>query len=299
MSTRFCHITPFQFFPFSKNYSECFLTLAHLVESHPVYVEQHLKAYQEFDELDLPYTKIMDNSGYEFYKEYGPGYVFDPGKLLELSNMVKADYIVAPDYPGQDWRKTQDAMNRFYYDIRKFSHKYVVPKIFYVPQSAPGDLDGYITAFEKVIIPNSMVKYIGVSILAAPIAYGAEKTPMSFVARTMLMHELHDRGLLDAAKKNGIKIHFLGMLDGPREIELVSPFIDYIDSWDSSAAAQQALVHDANFDNSLTGIRAGKSPYPVDFELEYDSDLLHKAAQLVKNCQHINNLITSVSAGVR
>jgi hypothetical protein len=78
------------------------------------------------------------------------------------------------------------------------------------------------------------------------------------------MRELEVHGILDMIQVNGKKLHFLGMVDGPNEIELVKRYHDHITSWDSSAAVW-AGVCDIEFDNSPTGLINGKNEIEVDF----------------------------------
>ena len=63
------------------------------------------------------------------------------------------------------------------------------------------------------------------------------------------------------------RFHFLGMTEGPNEIELMAEFHDYIDTWDSSAAVWAGL-NGIEFDHSPTGLRLGKFEKEVDFNFE-------------------------------
>ena len=78
--------------------------------------------------------------------------------------------------------------------------------------------------------------------------------------------ELDKRGVLTQIVNNKKKIHFLGMLDGPNEIELMdfNGYSECIDTWDSSAAVWYGL-NGIRFDSSPTGSINGKFEKEVDF----------------------------------
>ena len=97
------------------------------------------------------------------------------------------------------------------------------------------------------------------------------------------MSMLADRWLLH----NDKKIHFLGMVDGPREIELVKEYHDVINTWDSSAAVWAGL-NGIKFDNSPTGLMNGKFEKEVDFSTRIeDPEYINTACQ---NMQYIDKL---------
>lgn len=87
-------------------------------------------------------------------------------------------------------------------------------------------------------------------------------------------------------------MHFLGMVDGPNEILLLRDHLEYIDTWDSSAAVWAGLC-DIEFDNSPSGLINGKNEIEVDFSKEYATiDQLGKA---LKNCRYIDKLLEKYS----
>jgi hypothetical protein len=151
---------------------------------------------------------------------------------------------------------------------------------FFVPQSAPGDELDAIAAFQWAANHPELVDYIGVSILTAPNAYGVEKgnKMQRFVSRLKLMYTLRDEGILDQIRDNGIKIHLLGMVDGPNEVMYMEPFRQYINTWDSSAAIWAGL-NNIQFDNTPTGLRDGKYEEEVDFDMKYNSKVPVDLAQ--------------------
>ena len=83
------------------------------------------------------------------------------------------------------------------------------------------------------------------------------------------VNDLANRGVLDQISRNKKKIHFLGMVDGPNEIELMqlNGYDDYIDTWDSSCAVWYGL-NGIKFDRSPSGSVNGKFEEEVDFDIK-------------------------------
>ena len=246
----FCHIAPTPLLQTFVNNQTSHLLLAHLVEEDPKY-------YDFYRRYNSPYTTyILDNSAFEMYKQGREMYPSD--KLIQMGKMVGADYIVMSDYPNEPGSKTIKAAERLAPLFRKEGFK-----TFFVPQSEIGDIEDYIATFAWAAA-SPLVDYIGVSILGVPNAYGVEKDNklQRYMSRFTMMLELQRRGILRLARLNGKKIHFLGMVDGPNEIQLCSCFD--IDTWDSSAAIWAGL-NDIAFDNSPTGLIDGKYEEEVDF----------------------------------
>jgi len=281
---KFCHIVPTDYLQSVGKFSTCFLSLAHLIEQDQAYVDYHLQLYKLLDKQNTKYVKIMDNSGYEFFKIHGPGYVFDPDKLLPLAEKINAEYVVMPDYPGEHADKTIEQYEKYH---RTFiDNQY---KTFFCPQSESGNLKQYIDCW-KWAIEQPTIGYIGLSILAAPLAFGIEHVKFQrYLARFEIMEILYDEGILDKIKTGNKKIHFLGMLDGPNEISLVRKFHSYIDSWDSSIAGW-AGINDVVFDNSPTGLINGKVELPVDFSAKYDES---KIPNILLNIQYMDEKINN------
>ena len=278
--TEFAHISPTAYLDQFASGRPFHLTLAHLVEQD----EEYAKWYSDRDisRSMSPYINIMDNSAFEMYKQGREMYPSD--KLIEMGTKVAADYIVMSDYPGQPSQVTIDKAIEMAPELREAGFG-----TFFVPQSTEGDLEDLISAFEWAA-ESEHVDYIGVSILAVPLAYGVEKgnTLQRFLSRWKFMQELNSRGILDTVVENGKKMHFLGMVDGPNEIELVEEYLDVINTWDSSAAVW-AGVCDISFDNSPTGLINGKNEIEVDFSHNTaDSKQLALAA---KNVAYIDNIL--------
>jgi hypothetical protein len=273
--THFCHIAPTNFLDLVKG-RDYHLTLAHLVDTSNEYTEFY---------RNQVCVNIMDNSAFEMYKQGKP--MLTPAKVLEMASIVRANYVVMSDYPGEHSFKTIKAA----IDLAPLFRAQGFGT-FFVPQSKVGDIEDLISAFDWAST-SKHVDYIGVSILGIPNAYRVEKGNklQRFVARFMFMQELHDRGILHRIRRNKKKIHFLGMVDGPNEIKLMEPYREYIDTWDSSAGVWLGL-NGRTFDDSPTGIIDGKFEKEVDFDLE-QSDVSIDNYNLAKyNMDYIDKIVT-------
>ena len=246
----FCHIAPSRHLSTFVNNQTHHLLLAHLVEED----KEYTSFYQRSRSLAECY--ILDNSAFEMYKQGREMYPSD--KLIEMGKAVGADYIVMSDYPNEPGSKTIRAAEALAPMFREAGFG-----TFFVPQSEIGDIEDYIATFAWAA-SSPLVDYIGVSILGVPNAYGVERgnNLQRYMSRYFLMCELEQRGILRLARLNGKKIHFLGMVDGPNEIQLCGRF--RIDTWDSSAAIWAGLNGIA-FDSSPTGLVDGKYEKEVDF----------------------------------
>lgn len=276
--TEFAHITPTAYLDLFAAGRPFHLTLAHLIEEDPVYTSWY--AQRDLSRSLSPYINIMDNSAFEMYKQGREMYPSD--KLIEMGTKVGADYIVMSDYPGQPSQVTIDKAIEMAPQLRAAGFG-----TFFVPQSNEGDLEDLLDAFEWAA-SSEHVDYIGVSILAVPIAYGVEKDNklQRFMSRWKFMRELDERGILQHVKDNGKKIHFLGMVDGPNECTLVEEYLWAIDSWDSSAAVWAGMCG-IGFDNSPTGLIDGKNEIEVDFD--HDSGDIASIALAMKNIKFIDD----------
>ena len=247
----FCHIMPTDFLEKYAGKYNSHLMLAHLVESDGRYADW----YEAYDGV-----KILDNSAFEMYKQNKPMYPTE--KLLEMGERVKADYIVMSDYPDQVGEVTISAAKEIAPVFKQAGFG-----TFFCPQSKIGDLEGLISAFAWAANSHN-VDYIGFSILNIPNAYGVEKNNklQRYLSRLKFVQELDKRGILEQIVNNKKKIHFLGMVDGPNEIELMgyNGYDECIDTWDSSAAVWYGL-NGIKFDSSPTGAVNGKFEKEVDF----------------------------------
>lgn len=235
---KFAHISPTSYMHLAESKSGINLVLAHLIGDN-----EYTKFYKSSDK-----ETIMDNSAFEL------GESFDPEKLIDLGNMVAANYLVLPDYPGEHFSKTVEAAMKWIPKFKKAGFK-----TFFVPQSDKGDLHGYLQAW-KWALENPDIDLIGCSILGAPNALGLNDKYMRVSARYTILSKLAEqveKNLdVDLLYK---RVHMLGMLDTVREISLCKMFEKYIYSWDSSAAVWAGMNCEPLVD------RYSKFELPVDF----------------------------------
>jgi hypothetical protein len=279
----FCHISPTPYLETFAHLNGAHIILAHLVEQD----EQYRKFYRNLDDGK---PKIMDNSAFEMFKLGEPMYPSE--KLIDLGKKVKTDYIVMTDYPREHWSKTMDKAVEMVEPIKEAGFG-----TFYCPQSDFGDMEGLLISIEWAL-DNIDIDLIGLSILSCPIACGVNETKHSdgvrddaykmqrFLSRWRVFREMEKRKLLH--KVDGAKFHCLGMVDGPREIELLEDYHWTIYSWDSSAAIW-AGFNGIRFDDSPTGLRYGKFEKEVNFNV--DDIPLSKINNAIYNCNYINNLL--------
>ena len=275
----FCHISPTAYLPAFTRTNGSHLLLAHLVESDETYRNFYAN-------LDDGCFKIMDNSAFEMYKQGRP--MYPTNKLLEMGKACKADMIVLSDYPGEPGQKTIDAAKK-----TALKYKDAGFETFFVPQSKVGDFDDYMDcmewALDEATKPEPIIDRIGLSILGCPNAYGVEKDNklQRYLSRYAILKELDNRQVWEREHIN--IFHCLGMVDGPKEIELLSPWADFIASWDSSAAVWAGL-NNVRFDNSPTGLVNGKFELEVDFDLKGNLTV-DQINDVLYNIGYIDNLI--------
>lgn len=277
----FCHISPTKYLEQFTAHNGAHLILAHLVETDPEYCAFYAN-------LDDGKYKIMDNSAFEMFKLGRP--MYDSDKLIEMAKACKADCVVMSDYPKMHSSHTVNAAIKMIPELKGAGFD-----TFFCPQSELGDLNDLMFAMEWAL-NNPNIDLIGMSILACPIAMGVNEGTFEdgkrsdsykmqrFVSRFAIFDELKRRGLLnDLAVK---RFHCLGMVDGPKEINLLKQFQDYIFSWDSSAAVW-AGIHGLHFDGSPTGLTNGKFEKEVEFH--YDGEVDTQAVQ--SNIDYIGRLL--------
>ena len=245
------------------------MILAHLVEEDPEYRDYYANL------ADGKY-KIMDNSAFEMFKLGREMYESD--KLIEMGIACKADCIVLSDYPKQHSQRTV------------YAAKSLIPQFkaagfdtFFVPQSQLGDMVDYVNCIEWGL-NHEGIDLIGVSILGAPIACGVDESTFEggkrsdaykmqrYLSRLAVFRELEKRNLLGPLAQK--RFHCLGMVDGPKEIDLLREYHKYIFSWDSSAAVW-AGINGVTFDDSPTGLMNGKFEKEVDFSSLQEHNSTH------------------------
>ncbi len=282
---KFAHIAPTKYLSRYAEYNGTHLILAHLVESD----EQYRTFYENLH--DSKY-KIMDNSAFEMFKQKRP--MYESSKLIDMAKRCRAKCIVMSDYPREPWYKTMASAVDSIDQIKKASFD-----TFYVPQSELGDIKGYIASIKWALNEES-IDIIGLSILACPIALGIDERMNSgerhnayvlqrFMSRWKMFQLFDKAGILSHPKAKK-RFHCLGMVDGPNEIELLSPYEPFIRSWDSSAAIWAGL-HGVSFDASPTGLLHGKFEKEVDFQSDFglDGDVVNDQIVL-SNIRRINKL---------
>jgi len=276
MSIEFCHISPVPHLNLTSN-RKTHLVLSHLVETDEKYVNFYLQEKEQYGS-----TIIMDNGGFEMYKQGKDMYPSD--KLISMAQRVNADYVVMTDYPAEPGEKTIEAAKKLAPELHEAGFK-----TFFVPQSKIGDTADCIATFRWASKNPKLIDYVGVSILTAPNAYGVEKgnKMQRFMSRMKLMYDMKETLIFPTMKFNGTKVHFLGMMDGPNEIMYAEPFGKFIDTWDSSAAIWAGL-NGIKFDNTPTGLLNGKFEKEVDFDFHTDDANLLSLAK--ENMEYIDNL---------
>lgn len=280
---KFCHISPTKYLEKYTRDNGAHLILAHLVEEDPEYRDYYAN-------LDDGKYKIMDNSAFEMFKLGLP--MYESSKLIEMGKQCKANCIVLSDYPKQQSRVTVDAAKRLIPEFKAAGFD-----TFFVPQSELGDMTDYINAVEWAL-NTPEVDLIGLSILGTPIACGVDETTFDggkrndaykmqrYLSRLAVFRELEKRNLLGTKSWN--RFHCLGMVDGPKEIDLLREYHAHIFSWDSSAAVW-AGINGHRFDNSPTGLMNGKFEKEVDFSHNVE----HNPLPVYDNINYINFLCGS------
>ena len=282
----FCHISPTAYLKKYTSTNGAHLILAHLVETDPVYRDYYAN-------LDDGCYKIMDNSAFEMFKLGKP--MYKSSKLIEMGLACKADCIVMTDYPKRHSSYTIDAARELVPQLRDSGFD-----TFFVPQSSLGDMGDLMSAIEWGL-QNPDIKLIGLSILATPIACGVDESTFEggkrhdayklqrYMSRYHVFREMDKRGYLQGYDSFR-RFHCLGMVDGPREIDLLRQYERYIFSWDSSAAVW-AGINGIMFDNSPTGLMNGKFEKEVHFDYEGE----HDPKIVMHNINYINRLIAGES----
>lgn len=281
---KFCHISPVSTLQTFAPYNGAHLILAHLVEEN----QQYRDFYRNLTDGK---PKIMDNSAFEMFKLGKPMYPSE--KLVELASMVNANYIVMTDYPKEHWRKTVEKAIEMIPEIKRAGFK-----TFFCPQSELNDINGLVDSIVWALEIQE-IDLIGLSILSCPIACGVNEAKhgdgkrsdaykmQRFLSRWKVLTEIEDR-ITNTFKSDFAhkRFHCLGMVDGPNEIDLLSPWHEWIYSWDSSAAVWAGL-NGIRFDSSPTGLESGKFEKEVDFDLKIKDDLDITSA--IYNCSFINS----------
>lgn len=274
MTIQFGHICPTPHLDLVKG-RPFHLTLAHLVEENETYTEFY------YNESVHSATQVMDNSAFEMYKQGRD--MYDSSKLVEMGRRVGADYIALSDYPAEPGSKTIEAAERMAGEVKEADFG-----TFFIPQSKIGDMDDLLDTYLWAA-QSDLVDYIGFSILAIPNASGVEKDNklQRFVSRPIFCHDLEETDFWHMVQENRKKIHFLGMVDGPNEIQFVNKGRFPIDTWDSSSAIWAGL-NGIQYDQTPTGLRTGKFELEVDFDHKTDDP--QNLVKAITNMGYIDEL---------
>jgi len=155
-------------------------------------------------------------------------------------------------------------------------------KVMAVPQSRKGDVEGWITCYD-LMVHNPHIDVIGMSILGIPNAF-CHMTGTDDIAFNRIFATKY---LLERKSNNPTKWHhYLGLGGGPREI-LIQRQLGLMDSNDSSSAFWHGYL-DIQFDDSIWGLKNGKSKIEVDFDAAYSEE----SEQVIKkNIDFMENII--------
>lgn len=247
---------------------------------HLILVQEVLKddRYAEFyrKRSEQGETIILDNGTFE------QGSPCPNDEIVAAVEKVQAGIVVAPDYPGEPFRKTRDASAKFLdslYSSTSFDGKAMI-----VPQSKSGDIDDWLDAMKALLCPEyseqlgplesftDRIAMAGVSILACPIAFGPmlgddEPEICRFTALQFLNRELRGRKNLSS-----VRLHCLGA--GSR-LDLIS-YYGNVFSLDTSSPIWHGW-HGITYSHGF--LPEGKMKKPVDFQAPPPSEIYFGAIQ--------------------
>lgn len=274
-TVKYCYISPIKYLDQIPKKSDLHLTLAHLIEDEE-YAKYYMKRKSENGDII-----IMDNSAFEFKKPLSMDEMF---KLMDDNNF-HPDYVVAPDYPFEDWEKTYDSAMEFVGSV-KYSDRNI--GIMTVPQSEKGDVEGWVQCWKRMI-NNPYIDIIGYSILGIPNAF-CEMTGTEDISFNRIFASVYLRNILlqnDSLYDNFRKKwhHYLGASD-IREI-VTQKQIGIMDSLDSSSVFWSA-INGFEYDDSMGGLKDGKVQIPVDFHVKYEYS---NTVKIDHNIKYMENVI--------
>ena len=243
----------------------------HLVLTHYLKNQTYLDFYKRKQERGD--TIICDNMAFELKKSL-------PAE--ELISVVEASglnptYVVAPDYPYKDWKVTWDSTLAFIEEVKDKPYK-----VMAVPQSIEGDWTGWLRGYQ-LMANHPDIAVIGMSIIGIPNAF-CKLTGTDDIAfnRIYATNYLLETGLANPEKWH----HYLGLGGGPREI-LIQRQLGLMDSNDSSSPFWHGYLG-IDLDNSLWGLKDGKSPIEVDFHAPYE---MGRVGTMQMNVEYMENKI--------
>ncbi len=228
---KFCHIAPTHYTELGIHESEMDMVLAHIARDDDKYAE--LFAHSS-------HVKLLDNGAFE------NGVPMSVEDMINIGHKVRADILVLPDYPYEDWRQGWE--DNVMEGIEQYKKEGFLT--MFIPQSKKGDASGYMKSLKNALL-HPQIDYVGLSILGCPNAFPEIPT-----------HKVREKIIdLSTAYMDPKQLHILGMLDNPlEEIERLAYYSKYINSWDTSLAIWAGL-------NGLTvGPKHEKLKLAVDFD---------------------------------
>lgn len=245
---KYGYISPIKYQHLIPKDADFHLILAHLLDN-----KEYVDFYKE--KIKRGDTVILDNSAFEFKRALSADEIFG---FIERSG-IEPTYVVAPDYPYQDWKVTWDSTLAFIEEVKDKPYK-----VMAVPQSLEGDWTGWLRGYQ-LMANHPDIAVIGMSIIGVPNAF-CKVTGTDDIAfnRIYATNYLLQTGLANQEKWH----HYLGLGGGPREI-LIQRQLGLMDSNDSSSPFWHGYLG-IGFDNSLWGLKNGKSPIEVDFHAQYE-----------------------------
>ena len=263
---KYGYISPIKYQHLIPESADFHLILAHLLDK-----QEYVDFYKE--KIKRGDIVILDNSAFEFKRALSAEEIFG---FIERSG-IEPTYVVAPDYPYQEWQVTMESTLKFIEEVKDKPYK-----VMAVPQSRRGDVEGWVTSYD-LMVHNPHIDVIGMSILGIPNAFhnitGTDDIAFNRIFAT--------KYLLERKSNNPYKWHhYLGLGGGPREI-LIQRQLGLMDSNDSSSAFWHGYL-DIEFDDSIWGLKNGKSKIEVDFDAAYseESEIIIK-----KNIDFMENVV--------
>ena len=245
---KYGYISPISYQHLIPESADFHLILAHLLDK-----KEYVDFYKE--KIKRGDTVILDNSAFEFKRALSAEEIFG---FIDRSG-IEPTYVVAPDYPFEDWQVTIDSTLKFIEEVKDKPYK-----VMAVPQSKKGDWTGWLRGYYEMF-HNPNIAVIGMSILGIPNAFcnltGTEDIALN---RMFATNYLVGNGIVQPGQKWH---HYLGLGGGPREI-LMQRQLGLMDSCDSSSVFWHGFL-DTAFDGSIWGLKDGKSKVEVDFDAPY------------------------------
>lgn len=266
----FGYIAPINYLDYVPESSTFHLCLAHLLKN---------KAYCDFYKSKRQRGDLifMDNSAFEL----GAGIESD--ELLDLIDQsgINPQVIVAPDYPGQHYKKTLDSFAKF---ADKCDARYSndLKGIMGVPQGEVGKHQQWLECYKQLASMRADV--IGMSILALPNAF-CSLTGTKDISHNRIFGSLYlkSQGLFEGR----VWHHYLGA-GSPSEMQIL-PYLGMADSMDSSSPIWHG-INLISYDDSPTGLINGKIQKHVNFDEPQSSWQVTRTA-ITKTIEHNINYV--------